>query len=380
MNKRELPPLIAVAVIILGLSIGSLILPDRDFSPNENRYLQQAPRMTADRVLSGRFSEETEKYESDQIALRDFWMGAASTLQRLAGKQDIGGAYLGKDGYLFAKVTEEDFDQERYEKNLGEVKRFFDAHSDLDCRIMLAPTAAAVLAEKLPAGAPFYDADSRFEQLIRTVGAGNVVDVRGVLAEEPDPYYRTDHHWTTAGAYAAYEAWCLATGREGHEAELTPATEPDSFRGTLYSRVLLPDCAWDGIWFVRNPGVRSMDCDGTVTEGTVYDFSKLEEKDKYAFFQGGNWARTIIDTDTRNGHRILVVKDSFANCFVPFLTGEPYRNIPGDFERIVMLDLRYFSDSLEDLIREQGITDVLILYEMSSFAGDLNLYKLNAAG
>jgi hypothetical protein len=377
MKKRELPPLIAVAVILLGLSIASLALPDRTFSENENRYLQQAPRLTADRVLSGRFSEEAEKYESDQVALRDFWMGAASTLRKLAGKQDIGGVYLGEDGYLFARVTEEDFDQRQYEKNLRAVADFFDAHSDLDCRILLAPSPADVLAGKLPDGAPMYDAAPRHELLAETVGAGRVVDVRDALAAVPEPYYRTDHHWTTEGARAAYETWCGATGRAGHRAELSPAGQPGSFRGTLYSKVLLPDCAWDDVWFVRNPGVASMDCDGTVTEATPYDFSKLDGKDKYALFQGGNWAKTVIDTSTENGRRLLVVKDSFANCFVPFLAGEPYRDIPGDFERIVMLDLRYFADSVPELMAEEGITDVLVLYEMTNFAADRNLFKLN---
>lgn len=366
MRKRELPPLIAVAVILLGLSIASLALPDRAFSPNENRYLQQAPRLTADRVLSGRFSEEAEKYESDQVALRDFWMGAASTLQKLAGKQDIGGVYLGEDGYLFARVTEEDFPQERYEKNLGEVKRFFDAHSGLDCRILLAPSPADVLADKLPDGAPMYDAAPRHELLAETVGAGRVVDVRDALAAVPEPYYRTDHHWTTGGAYAAYGVWCEATGREARS--WTPSTATADFRGTLYSKVLLPDAAYDVISVDRDVTVRSVNCDGTVTDG-LYDMEKLKEKDQYAVFQGGNWARVTIETGTENGRHLLVMKDSFANCFVPFLTE--------DFETITMLDLRYFADSVQSLAEEEGVTDVLVLYEMTSFAADMNLYKLN---
>lgn len=374
MKKRELPPLIAIAVILLGLSLASLLLPDRTFSDNENRYLQQAPRLTVDRVLSGRFSEETEKYGSDQVALRDFWMGTASTLQWLSNKKDIGGVYLGKDGYLFAKVTEEDFDQKQYEKNLRSVADFFDAHADLDCRILLAPSPSTVLADKLPEGAPMYDAAPRHEQLAETLG-DRVIDVREALSEIPT-YYRTDHHWTTWGAQMAYNAWCRATGRQEHQAELTLATDRNSFRGTLYSKVLLPNCAYDDIYFIPHPGVVSMDCDGTVTD-SIYDFSKRDEKDKYAFFQGGNWAKVTIVTSTENGRRLLVVKDSFANCFVPFLTGEPYRDIPGDFQRITMLDLRYYADSVEELIRDEGITDVLVLYELSNFAADNNLFKLN---
>ena len=370
MKKNELPPLIAVAVILLGLSLATLLLPDRVFSPNENRYLQQAPRLTAERIFSGKFSEETEKYESDQVALRDVWMGAASTLQRAAGRQDINGVYLGKDGYYFARVTEEDFDQAQYEKNLRAVRTFFDAHADLDCRILMAPSPAEILADKLPENAPMYDAAPRHEQLADTVGQERVIDVREMLSELPEPYYRTDHHWTTMGAGAAYTAWCWATGREMTRNMWFLAVS-DTFRGTLYSKVLLPDSACDTIYVRNNGTIRSMDCDGTVTD-SLFDMDMLAEKDQYKVFQGGNWAKATIETGTEHGRRLLLVKDSFANCFVPFLTEH--------FETITMLDLRYYNESVEELMAEQGVTDVLVLYEMSNFAEDRNLFKLNQAG
>ncbi|MBQ5976755.1 MAG: hypothetical protein IJL51_01305 [Oscillospiraceae bacterium] len=369
MKKRELPPLIAVAVILLGLSLATLLLPDRTFSPNENRYLQQVPKLTVDRLFSGKFTEEAEKYESDQVALRDVWMGAASTLQRFSGRRDINGVYLGKDGYLFARLTEDDFDQKQYEKNLAAVRTFMDGHTDLDCRILLAPTPAAVLAELLPKNAPVYDAALRHTQLADAVGQDRVIDVREALAALPEPYYRTDHHWTTAGALAAYEVWCRDTGREAADWKLTAVT--DDFRGTLYSKVLLPNSPCDTITLPADASVRSVDCDGTVTD-SLYRMEELTEKDKYKVFQGGNWARVTIETGTENGRRLLLVKDSFANCFVPFLTEH--------FETVTMLDLRHFTESLDDLVEQQGITDVLVLYELSNFAEDRNLFKLNQAG
>ena len=366
--KRELPPLIAIAVILLGLSVASLLLPDREFSPNENRYLQQAPRLTVDRIFSGKFTAEAEEYESDQIALRDVWMGSASWLQRLAGKQDMGGVYLGRDGYYFARLTEDEFPQAQYEKNLRAVDAFFDAQTNVDCRILLAPSPAAVLPDLLPANAPMYDAGLRHEQLVQTVGEDRVIDVKEALSKLDQPYYRTDHHWTTEGARAAYEIWCAATGHTVRELPLTPVT--DSFLGTLYSKVLLPDSAWDTISLAEGATVRAVDCDGTVTD-SLYDRSKLAEKDQYAVFFGGNWSKVTIDTGVQNGRKLLLVKDSFANAFVPFLTG--------DYETIIMLDLRYFSESAEELVAEEGITDVLVLYELSNFAADRNLFKLEPA-
>ena len=365
MIKRELPPLIAIAVILLGLSIATLLLPDREFSPNENRVLQQAPALTKERVFSGKFTAEAEKYESDQIALRDVWMGTASWFQRLAGKQDIGGVYLGRDGYFFARLTENEFNQKQYEKNLQLVAMFFDDNKDVDCRILLVPSPSTVLSDLLPANAPMYDAAARHDQLAQAVGEDRVIDVRGALSALDQPYYRTDHHWTTEGAQSAYGVWCDATGHTRRSMPLTPAT--DSFRGTLYSKVLLPDSAWDTISLAEGAAVRSVDCGGTVTD-SMYDRDKLSEKDKYAVFFGGNWPRVTIDTGVKNGKTLLVVKDSFANSFVPFLTE--------DYETIIMLDLRSYTDSVSDLIAGENVTDVLVLYEMSNFAADTNLFWL----
>ena len=150
--KRNMPaPLIAICVILLGLSVGSFFFtPDRVFSENENRYLQTTPELTADNVLSGRFMTETENYTSDQILLRDFWTGARSVLQRMEGRQDISGTYLGAEGRLFAKVTDDTFDWANYEKNLTAVETFFAANSGKSCTMLMAPSAAGVVGECLP--------------------------------------------------------------------------------------------------------------------------------------------------------------------------------------------------------------------------------------
>ena len=88
MKKRTgLAPLIAIAVILLGLSVGSFFLtPDRAFSENENRYLQLTPKLSWDTVMSGDFMEDMEEYTSDQIVFRDLWTATRSLLQRAEGK------------------------------------------------------------------------------------------------------------------------------------------------------------------------------------------------------------------------------------------------------------------------------------------------------
>lgn len=369
--KRALPPLLAMAVILVGLSVGSLLLPDSAFSANENRYLKQAPRLTWDALMHGSYTADVETYTADQIALRDVWMGAKSTLQQLTGKQDVGGVWLGEDGYYFAKMTEDDFNRPRYEKNLAAVKAFFDGNADKDCRILLAPTPCVVLYDKLPFGLSLdngtvFDADACYDTLIDLLGQQAILtrwDLREVGGGTQQVYYRTDHHWTTAGARVAYRVWAKETGHTVRDYALTPVT--DDFRGTLYSKVLLPGSAYDTVEVARDVEIVSMDCDGQVMHSLYVD-SKLEQKDKYEVFMGGNYAKVTVDTGAETGRSLLLIKDSFANCFLPFLCA--------DYDTITVVDLRYCRENMMDLASD--CTDILVLYELTNFASDGNLYKL----
>ena len=139
-----------------------------------------------------------------------------------------------------------------------------------------------------------------------------------------------------------------------------------SFRGTLYSKVLLPDSVYDAVDYCPDISIVSADCDGTERD-SLYDMTALEKKDKYELFLGGNYAKVIIDTGANTGKSLQVVKDSFANCFVPFLAG--------DYETITMVDLRYCREKIQPLA--DAADDILVLYEITNFAADSNLFKLD---
>ena len=218
-----------------------------------------------------------------------------------------------------------------------------------------------MLRDALPENAPYFDEDRAFTALSDTLG-DTLLDSRQTLASVDDPYYHTDHHWTTMGAQAVYGQWAAATGHTARSYDLTLAS--DHFRGTLYSKVLLPDSVYDSVYYAPEITVESVVCDGE--DGTLYDLSALEQKDKYELFLGGNYGKAVITTGVENGRRLLLVKDSFANSFVPFLTG--------DYETITMIDLRYCRDSMRDLADEA--TDILVLTEMTNFAASADYFKL----
>lgn len=362
MKKRTgLAPLITISAILLGLSVGSFFLtPDRAFSENENRYLQLTPKLSWDTVMSGDFMEDMEDYTSDQIVFRDLWTGMRSVLQRAEGKEDISGTYLGAEGRYFTKVTDDSFDTENLSKNAEYIKNFF-AHSGKNCTALIVPSPAGTLRDKLPEDAPYYDEDGAFTLLQETLD-GSLLDVRDALRAVSDPYYHTDHHWTTMGAQAAYRRWAEFTGHTARDYTLTLAT--DSFRGTLYSKVLLPDSVYDSVYYVPEITAASVVCDEK--DGALYDLTALEQKDKYELFLGGNYGRCIITTGTENGKKLLLIKDSFANSFVPFVLE--------DYESVTMIDLRYFRASLTELAAESD--DILVLTEITNLAGSADYFKL----
>ena len=363
-KRRELAPLLAIFGILVGLALASLLTPEREFSPNENRYLQLKPEFSWTTLMDGTFTKKAEDYTSDQIALRDTWMEMASLVQRSALRLEINDTWLGRDGRYFAKVTPDTFDTAQYEKNLAQVKAFFDANPDKDCRMMMVPTPAYMLRDDLPANAPLFDAAGCFDTLLGTLG-GQAIDLRPALtADAANMYYRTDHHWTSQGALTAYNVWCAATGHAPRDWQLETAST--CFRGTLYSKVLLPDSPYDTVTIASDAVIRSMDCDGQVSD-SLYSMAALEEKDHYKIFMGGNYAKVVIDTGADTGKSLLVVKDSFANSFLPFLVEK--------YDTITVLDLRYYREGVQPLAEQAD--DVLVLYELTNFAADKNLYKLN---
>lgn len=358
-------------VTFIALFLAAIIIPsvfvfageDRDFSDNENRVLQTAPEIRTDDVLDGVFQEKITDYLSDQFPARDKLTALGAELKKLIGFKDIGDAYLCDDGYYIQKITQADIDTEQFEKNLGIIKDFAESNSDKNVSVLLVPATGAVLKDKLPKNAESYDAAAIYEKASKALNV-NMPDLYSLFKEHEGEYlyYRTDHHWTTDGAYLAYGA--LTDGKGAYRGE--PELFSDSFLGTIYSRTLLPNTKPDSVYIVPT-GKTGVVCDGK--EGTLYDLSAKNEKDKYKVFMGGNYARADITTEVNNGKTLLVIKDSFANSLVPFLTA--------DYEHIIMLDLRYYRESAQNICDYEGVTDILFVGEMSGIASDKNLIKLS---
>lgn len=359
-----------IIIIVAAVMILSLIIPDRDFSDNENRNLARFPHLTGDALLSGDFTSELSSYLADQFAFRDFWISFNHNMEIASGKRETGDVYFGKKGYLLARPAAPDSDS--MSRTMDAMKQFREAYPDTAMTAMIIPCNAAVNPSLLPDHAPVRDQAGDIEEENQTLkdGGYQIVQAESALEEHAGEYiyYKTDHHWTTLGASYVFAASQSLLGIVAPTATYTPYQVSDSFRGTLASQ--------SGSYTVSDDiYVYALEADQTEyyveipdlgqTTTSVYDSSKLEEKDQYQVFFGGNHPLVEIHTANNTGRNLLVFKDSYANCLVPFYI--PY------FDNIYMIDPRYYYDSADTLMTTDDITDVLFVYSQNTLATDQSL-------
>lgn len=346
------------------------VMSDQAFSDRENRVLKQRPAFSVQALLSGAFMKDYEQYVTDQFPARDHWIGIKSAFDRALGKTSSNGVFLGADGYLIQaslSVTEVDV-----EERIGLIRAFHEATPGVRKHVMIAPTAASLLADKLPRYAPAGQEADILNQAQRLLAPDDpdirYVDAYASLYEKRQEaiYYKTDHHWTTKGAYYAYRALCERMG-------IVPQDETafhieqvtDDFYGSLYSKSGYRHVQPDSI--VLYLPKREQRIKVTYTEeeritDSLYEWDNLNNKDQYTVFLNGNHGMVEIAAQQPTGGKLLVVKDSYANSLIPFLTAH--------FAEIDVVDLRYFEGSLTARVREQAYDEVLLLYNAATFFAD----------
>ena len=367
---------------LAALFLGAVLHKPTDFSETENRYLGQRPKLTTVKLLDGSFMKDYETFITDQFPNRSFFMGVKTAAERLRGRMDDNGVYFGKDGYLFGKYDGALFESETAENNISAVAEFVKLYADKfgkeHFKIALAPSSSEILKDKLPAYAPVYNQTGFIDKIKKEAGENYVIDLGENLKKHADEYiyFRTDHHWTTLGAYYGYEAIAAGLGLEVQPLEkLKGETVSNDFLGTYDSKVntgITGGVEADSITIYSSAEIDKAgmmwDNDEDKTFDSIYKMDALKGKDKYTVFFGGNHSVTDIKTENKTGKTLLVIKDSFAHNLAPFLIK--------DYDRIIMLDLRYFNKSLKKYLTENKITDLLVLYSTPDFAEDANIGRL----
>ena len=342
----------------------NLLLPDKNFSEKENRSLQTMPKFSLSSLVSGQFAEQFETYCSDQFAGRDEWIEMKAFAELAQGKQQNNGVFLCDGDRLLQPYSAPE------DTLLQSAVTAANALADtgVPATLALVPTAAQLYGELFPNGAENDDQRKTIEDAYAQAFL-HTADILPALSAHSSEYifYRTDHHWTSLGAFYAANALRSSWGLpEIAESALSPKTVSDGFCGTLYSSSgffwVQPDTMQTLIDVPESAYVTRYETNGTEQTLPLYNYDKLSIKDKYTFFLGGNTPRAVVHTGTDNAPSLLILRDSYADSLVPFLLDS--------FSEIHLIDLRYYVGSVTDYMAEQSIDRVLLLCSTDNFCTD----------
>ncbi len=405
--------LVAVVLFVVplfALGVTSLVDKDKTVSEKENRALKARPAFTFQALFNGSFTKNFEEYYADTFPLRDFFLSVnqklSNVLTQAAGKNDLVLIEKeGKDDFGGEALTEEpkkDVTQEQETKapyqpqvNDDEVyengyilidkdrkaaleiygidKTKIRKYTDVVNRLAQKLSAQKIYALLAPTATEFYSPEDyhtgnrsqkagiayAYEQFKQPNLKG--VDAVSSIGMHLDEYlyFRTDHHWTARGAYYAYSAFCQAAGLEPVPLNALKSGRIEDFVGSMY-RYTNADVLKD------NPDYLEYFLPRRQAEGEYYDnasmknghhltivSTKVNADNKYLAFIQGDTPLSKIVTDQKNGKKILVIKDSFGNALVPFLTD--------NYEEIYVLDPRNIETDLSAFVKEHGIQDVLLI-------------------
>lgn len=356
--------LICFVPVFAVLAVYNIVTPSKRFSENENRYLASFPTFSVDSLLAGKYTRSIDDYLSDQFVFRDSWIAVQSSSERLLGKRELNGVFVAGNR-LIGDIKQPYADI--VQSNIDGINTFCAAHPNMRAYLMVVPSASYIQRCDLPLFAPSRNQNSWIESVYSRLNGATGINVCESLQTNADRYiyYRTDHHWTTFGAYLAYGEYCAAAGLNAKPLRLEYVC--DGFNGTLFSssgvRTVEPDLLF--AYYPDNvSGFSVFDGEKTTEYDGIYFEEFLSKKDKYSYFLGSNQTVVTIHTSAGTGQSLLIFKDSYAHCFAPMLCGS--------YDTITLVDLRYIVGSVGEIVQLEQYDEVLFLYSSDVFAHQRN--------
>ena len=362
----------ACALILMLVFVFNILTPDLEYSELENRYLQKFPKVTLSGILDGSFAEDVENYLNDHFIGRNFFVKLKAGVEYLTGKQENNGVYACSNDYLIEKPAA--YNQTLIDNNITAVKNLNDI-GRYNVSVAVIPPAYEIMREQLPENV-YQDTVAKLNQ--RLAECFSQTDIKNIDTtedlrkyNEDYLYYRTDHHTTSHGAFIIYNKLSDALGYtplSGTDFKISDVSR--EFLGTTYSKALkyiTPDVITEYKPLETARFKVKFPYDDREAD-SMYFPEHLDTKDKYSYFLDGNHALTVIESPNKNGKKLAIFRDSYANCTVPMMANH--------FEEIHMIDLRYYNDDVIGYLAENNIEDVLFLYSSQTFMTDTSISKI----
>ena len=371
---KKYPTFFVFSILVILFTVIDIINSPNEFSELENRKLSQMPILSLKSYIDTSFSSDYEKYINDQFFLRDNWIDLKSRIEYLLGKRENNDIIFGKDNYLFKKFTT--FNDEMLENNLNSIITFTNNYNK-EVDFFIIPNSYAVYDELTPRYLPLVDQLSLINSInsylsLKSNDHINTINVAEELLKNKDDYiyYKTDHHWTSYGAYLAYLTYMDYLGLEIVDINNLEKITINNFLGTYYNRSKYFKADSDFITYYNILGLH-IEIDGK-EQLSLMDLDKFKGSDKYsAFLWGNNGLTKVINeniSEERKGSSILIFKDSYANSFIQFLSY--------NYEIIDIIDLRYFKESIRNFMKDKDYNEILIMYSFNNLSSDINIRRL----
>lgn len=362
---------ILVFLFIFTVMIILLFTSPKLFSENENRYLETRPSFSLSKLFNGRYIKSVENYLSDQFPYRDLFVGIKTSTDKFIGKTDTNGVYICSDGYLIEEYKKP-MNSDRIIKRLN---NFYESMNYINMNLMLVPTSISINESLIPKNAPINNQKNELDYIYNNINFDTIKVYDTLLTSNKvyQMFYRLDHHWTTYAAYYAYVEFAKANSIDYLSLNSFNIDEVTTdFKGTLYSKSHDYSKESDSIFLFRRDN-EDLEVDYVYEKKqteTLYEMSYLDKKDKYSLFLDNNHPLIIItNNNIKINTELLIIKDSYANSIIPFLTNH--------YKKIHVIDPRFYKLKISDYIKENKIQDLLILYNMNTMDSDTGILSIN---
>lgn len=351
---------------IMIITFSDIVKKNNSFSELENRSLARKPIFSISSFVEGKYRDKYEEYINDNFIFRNQWINLKSINEYTLGKLENNNIIYGKENYMFEKNIS--YDKERFKNNIDSINKFIDIYEG-KVTTMIVPNSYTIYEEYIPWGINLLNQENLINEVYRANSKDRNIDLVSLFKKNKEEYiyYKTDHHWTSYGAYLAYKTYIENLGEKPIELNSLKKNEVMGFYGTYFSKAKLFNAESDILTYYDIDNI-TLNIQGEIFE-SLYDYDKLNTRDKYSVFIRGNNGLSIIENkNIKEEKRLLIFKDSFANSMIPFLSQ--------NFQEIHVVDLRSFSEKISEHVKNTNFDEILILYNMENFLRDVNITRI----
>lgn len=341
---------ISFIIIIFSLSIISIILPDKDISETERRYLMHFPELNIKTIFNGDFFEEFNTYTVEQFPFREIFIkikGLATN--KLFLKKEENGVFIKDENFFEISSSINDKSIDYFLELVTKIKNNFSSEN---IYYSIIPDKNYYTKEEIP--------KINYNELVKTINE-NLQDITYINIFNKlflDSYYKTDIHWKQEKIGEVVKTIALHMNNEPIDIKYNKLTY-DNFYGALYGKIPNNEKPDTITYLIDENTINTKVFDYEKNQYyKVYEEQNLKNIDSYDIFLGGAKALLIMENkNSKTDKELVIFRDSFGSSLAPLLL--PY------YKKITLVDLRYINSDYiinNNLIDFDNNQDILFIY------------------